>query len=51
MEGIEEVSKVESKILICPHGALLGIEFSRNLPDDKLGIAEHSDVADTDVSG
>ena len=51
VEGIGEANKGECHIPVSPHCVLLGIEFPRNLADDKLGVAEHPDVADSNVLG
>ena len=49
VEGIVEANKGKCYVLVSPHCVLLGVEFSRDLSDDKLGVAEHSNVADTNI--
>ena len=51
VEGIKEANKGKCNIPVSPHCVLLGIEVSRDLSDDELGVAEHSDVADTNIFG
>ncbi|KAI8003469.1 hypothetical protein LOK49_LG08G00967 [Camellia lanceoleosa] len=49
LEGVEETNKGESHVPVTPHCGILGVEFTRDLADDKLGVTEHADVANTNV--
>jgi len=51
MEIIEVASKRECDIPMGLHCVFLGIEFPCDLSDNELGVVEHLDVADTNVSG